>query len=81
MSPPALGMDRGSYRLDVKTSLLAPRSYGVGKSLSLIYYSRVAPHCVNTLRILHAAYDATIETWSLSLSLSLSHVVVAGFPG
>ena len=28
-----------------------------------------APHCVNTLRILHAAYDAT-NTHTLSLSLS-----------
>ena len=28
----------------------------------------VAPHCVNTLRILHAAYDATKGTFSLSLS-------------
>ena len=32
-------------------------------SLSLSYIiTRVAPHCVNTLRILHAAYDATMET-------------------
>ena len=35
-------------------------------SLSLILYyggiTRVAPHCVNTLRILHAAYDATNTT-------------------
>ena len=29
-------------------------------SFSLYYIiTRVAPHCVNTLRILHAAYDAT----------------------
>ena len=34
--------------------------------LSLSYIiTRVAPHCVNTLRILHAAYDATIETCPL----------------
>ena len=30
-------------------------------SLSYII-TRVAPHCVNTLRILHAAYDATNTT-------------------
>ena len=46
-------------------------------SLSLYIITRVAPHCVNTLRILHAAYDATNTTCplvntSLSLSLSLS---------
>ena len=33
-------------------------------SLSYII-TRVAPHCVNTLRILHAAYDATRETYPL----------------
>ena len=54
-------------------------------SLSLSYIiTRVAPHCVNTLRILHAAYDATNTTrplvnthsdLSLSLSLSLSYVI------
>jgi hypothetical protein len=39
-------------------------------SLSLILLlTRVAPRCVNTLRILHAAYDATKLTFSLSLSL------------
>ena len=42
------------------------RRYGVGTislSLSLSYIiTRVAPHCVNTLRILHAAYDATNTT-------------------
>ena len=35
--------------------------------------TRVAPHCVSTLRILHAAYDATKETCSL-YSLSLGFI-------
>ena len=35
-------------------------------SFSLYYIiTRVAPHCVNTLRILHAAYDATKGTCPL----------------
>ena len=33
--------------------------------LSVLFITRVAPHCVNTLRILHAAYDATMETCPL----------------
>ena len=38
-------------------------SVGVLSCLSLSYIiTRVAPHCVNTLRILHAAYDATNTT-------------------
>ena len=49
------------------------------KSLSLSYIiTRVAPHCVNTLRILHAAYDATKVSLSLILLLgwgvSLSYI-------
>ena len=40
-------------------------------SLSLSYIiTRVAPHCVNTLRMLHAAYDATKETCPLVNPLS-----------
>ena len=38
---------------------------GAGRSLSLSIITRVAPHCVNTLRILHAAYDATNTTCPL----------------
>ena len=33
--------------------------------LSRYIITRVAPHCVNTLRILHAAYDATKRTCPL----------------
>ena len=33
--------------------------------VSLYIITRVAPHCVNTLRILHAAYDATNTTCPL----------------
>ena len=45
-------------------------------ALSFSYIiTRVAPHCVNTLRILHAAYDAT-----LSLSLSLSYIITRVAP-
>ena len=36
-------------------------SLDFAQSLSYII-TRVAPHCVNTLRILHAAYDATNTT-------------------
>ena len=42
--------------------------------LSLSYIiTRVAPHCVNTLRILHAAYDAT-NTTSFYLSPFITRV-------
>ena len=52
-------------------------------SLSLSYIiTRVAPHCVNTLRILHAAYDATNTTRPLvnTLSLSLSYIITRVAP-
>ena len=38
----------------------------LSESLSYMI-TMVAPHCVNTLRILHAAYDATKETCPLAL--------------
>ena len=50
---PALGRRAGGYKW-----------FSLSLSLSYII-TRVAPHCVNTLRILHAAYDATIETCPL----------------
>ena len=40
--------------------------------LSLSYIiTRVAPHCVNNLRILHAAYDAT----NMKCPLDNTHIV------
>jgi hypothetical protein len=45
---------------------LVPSSVSPRARASLSYIiTRVAPHCVNTLRILHAAYDATNTTCPL----------------
>ena len=57
-SPRAAGWPRGAHPLH------ATRKAREKASVSS-FVTSVAPHCVNTLRILHAAYDAT----SLSLSL------------
>ena len=50
--------------------------------LSLSYIiTRVAPHCVNTLRILHAAYDATKMTCPLVNTPYYPLINTPGEPG
>ena len=51
-----------ALRADPQSALSPPLT----SAFSPLYITRVAPHCVNALRILHAAYDATNMTCVLS---------------